>query len=227
MRSRRGTRMKRSGRVLLLYLPSALLAAAGLLHAAGPRIVFTKTFAGSVPPYVEISVEKNGAAVYKEAPDDNNPIAIQLVEADCDAIFALAEKLEHFTRPLESGLKVAFMGKKTLRYEDGTTQHEMAFNYSADPDAQALLDWFERIAETERGFIELERAVKYDKLGVQNALIQIQAARDQKRLVDPQQFLPLLDRVVKNESYLHMARERAAAFADEIRAVNQPPSPAK
>ena len=43
---------------------------------------------------------------------------------------------------------------------------------------QALLDWFERIAETERGFIELERAVKYDKLGVQNALLLLQTTRD-------------------------------------------------
>lgn len=215
--------MKAGGEVLLL----SLLAAAGTLHAADPRIVFTKTFAGSTPAYVEISVEKNGTAVYKEAPDDNNPITIQLVQSDSDAIFGLADKLDHFARPLESGLKVAFMGKKTFRYEDGTAPHELEFNYSADADAQALLDWFERIAETERGFIELERAVKYDKLGVQNALIQIEASRDQKRLIAPQQFLPLLDRVVKNESYLHMARERAAAFADEIRAGSTAPSPAR
>jgi hypothetical protein len=191
------------------------------VFAADPHLVFTKSFPGSVPEYVEISVEKNGTAVYKEAPDDNNPITIQLAQTDADAMFALSDKLDHFTRPLESGLKVAFMGKKTMRYDDGTP-HEAQFNYSADPDAQALLDWFERIAETERGYIELERTVKYDKLGVQNALILIQAARDQKRLIAPQQFLPLLDRIVKNESYLHMARERAAAFAGEIRALAQP-----
>jgi hypothetical protein len=191
------------------------------LHAADPRIIFTKSFPGSVPEYVEISVEKNGTAVYKEAPDDNNPITIQLAQPDCDAMFALADKLDHFTRPLESGLKVAFMGKKTFRYDDGTS-HDSQFNYSSDLDAQALLDWFEKIAETERGYIELERTVKYDKLGVQNALILIQTTWDQKRLIAPQQFLTLLDRVVKNESYLHMARERASAFAQEIRALAQP-----
>ena len=46
-------------------------------HAADPGIVFTKTFPGSVPAYVEITVAKNGSTVYKEAPDDNNPITIQ------------------------------------------------------------------------------------------------------------------------------------------------------
>lgn len=192
-----------------------------LSQGAEPRLIFTKSFPGSVPAYIEISVEKNGTAIYKEAPDDNNPISIQLPPADCEVMFGLAEKLDWFTRPIEANLKVAFMGKKTFRYDDGKVDakqpHEVQFNYSADVNAQTLLDWFERIAESERGFIELERTVKYDKLGVQNALILIEMTRDQKRLVAPQQFLPLLDRVVKNESYLHMARERAAAFADQIR----------
>jgi hypothetical protein len=53
---------------------------------------------------------------------------------------------------------------------------------------------------------------------VQDAILRIEVTRDQKRLVAEQQFLPMLDRVVKNESYLHMARERAAALADSIRA---------
>lgn len=205
----------------LLLICAALPA---LSQAAEPRLVFTKSFPGSVPAYIEISLEKNGAAIYKEAPDDNNPISIQLAPADSEAMFGLAEKLDWFTRPIESNLKVAFMGKKTFRYEDGSPdpQHEVQFNYSADLNAQALLDWFERIAESERGFIELERTVKYDKLGVQNALILIETTRDQKRLIAPQQFLPLLDRVVKNESYLHMARERAAAFADQIRSSAPP-----
>ncbi len=202
----------------------ALFAVALGLTAAEPRLVFTKDFPGSTPAYVEISIEKNGTIVYKEAVDDNNPITIQVSQADSDAIFGLADKLDHFAHPLESPLKVAFMGKKTFRYEgwpeaEARQPHQVQFNYSADPNALALLDWFERIAESERCFIELERTVKYDKLGVQNALILVEATRDQKRLIAPQQFLPLLDRVIKNESYLHMARERAAAFAAEIRAL--------
>jgi len=201
---------------LLLAVPLVVSTAYG----ADPRLVYTKSFPGSEPAYIEITVERNGSIVYKEAPDDNNPIAIQLDKADADTIFALADKLDHFSHPLESPLKVAFMGKKTFRYEDGSgaKPSEAQFNYSTDTNAQALLDWFERITETERDFIELERTVKYDKLGVQQALIQTQVSADAKRLVAPKQFLPLLDRVVKNESYMHMARERAATFAQQIRA---------
>ena len=199
---------------------------APVLAQAAPRLVFTKSFPGSTPAYVEISIEKDGSVIYKEAPDDNNPISIHLQQADADAMFSLADKLNQFADPIEANIKVAFMGKKTFRYEDpaGTAKHQVEFNYSADLNAQALLDWVERIAESERDFIELERTVKYDKLGVQNALLQIQAARDQKRLVAPQQFLPLLDRVVKNESYMNIARQRAALFAQDVRAQQQGPA---
>ena len=141
-------------RAVRLTVLSALVFSA-LLHAADARLVFTKSFPGSVPAYLEISVEKNGTTVYKEATDDNNPITIQLAQTDCNAMFDLAEKLEHFAHPIESNLKVAFMGKKTFRWDDGSPGHQVEFNYSMDPNAQALLDWFERIAESERGYIEL------------------------------------------------------------------------
>jgi hypothetical protein len=48
-------------------------------------------------------------------------------------------------------------------------------------------------------------------------LLQMQAAMERGRLVATDQFLPWLDRVAKNESYLNMARERAASLADTIR----------
>jgi hypothetical protein len=196
-----------------------VMLAVPLLGVAAPRMTFSKSFPGSVPPYVEITVDRSGAAEYKEDPQDDNPLKFQLSPSDADAIFGLVDRLDHFARPLESGLKVANMGQKTFRYtEDGGASHEVKFNYSEDLEAKTLLDWFERISETERILIELERAVRFDKLGVQDAILRIEVERDQKRLIAEEQFLPMLDRIVKNESYLHMARTRAAALAESIRA---------
>ena len=45
-----------------------------------------------------------------------------------------------------------------------------------------------------------------------DVLLQMQVTWEHNRLVDPEQFLPLLDRIAKNESYLHISRERAAAW---------------
>ena len=196
-----------------LALLAAQLAAAG----APPRIVYSKFFKGSVPEYVAISVEKNGQVIYKEAPEDERPLRFQLTEAQAAEIFALAEKLSHFSRVLESPLKVAHMGMKTFRWEDGGAATEAKFNYTEDADARQLSDWFERMIETEQDFYIVERAVKFDKLGVNQALLQLQTTVERKRLVAPAQFLPLLDRVVKNESYMHMARERAASLAESFR----------
>ena len=200
--------------VLLVMAAAALIAA----DADGPRLNFSKSFPGSNPPWFEITVEKNGAAQYKEDPKDEDPLKFQLTGAEGSQIFDLAGKLDHFSRKLESGLKVANMGMKTFRYEADGHVGEAKFNYSEDADARALSDAFERIGETERSLIVLDRAVRFDKLGVQDAILRIEILRDQKRLVAADQFLPLLDRVVKNESFLHIARDRAAGLADWIRA---------
>jgi hypothetical protein len=194
------------------------LAVVPLFAADAPRLVFSKSFPGSTPAYVEIALDRAGNATYKEAANDDQPLQFQLAESDTSEMFALAGKLEHFNHPLEAPVKVAFMGMKTFRFENGAEKHEVKFNYSEDLDAQALLDWFERISETEQHVINLERAAKYDKLGVNQAVLLVQIAFEHKRLVAAQQLLPMLDRVAKSDTYMHMARERAAGLADAIRA---------
>ena len=193
--------------------------------AADPVIHYSKSFPGSVPPYAGITLQRNGQAEYVEDADEDNPLKLQLHKAEVDEIFGLAEKLEKFKRPLEANLKVANMGLKTFRYEAEGERNEVKFNYSQDLDGRAMADWFERLTETAQHLIQLERTVRFDKLGVNNALLQLQAAMERRRLVALDEFLPLLDRVRKNESYLNMARERAAALAEAIRAAANAPPP--
>jgi hypothetical protein len=200
----------------IFTIPPLLLLVSAASSAA-PRLFYSKYFKSSVPEFAAISVERSGQATYQEAKDDDNPIHLQMTEAETQAMFDLAGKLDHFQHPIESGLKVANMGTKTFRFEDGTEKHEVQFNYSTDTSAQALLDCFERIAESEQDFIALDRTAHYDKLGVNDALLLLEISLDHKRVVAAEQFLPLLDRIGKNESYLHIARERAANLADAIR----------
>ena len=193
------------------------LAAATLAGGDAPRIEYSKYFKGSVPEFVSISIDKSGQVTYKEAADDDRPIRFQMPQDQVAGIFGLAEKLDHFARPLESPLKVAQMGMKTFRFEDGAKKSEVKFNYSEDADARQLADWFERIIETEQNFANLERAVKFDKLGVNQALLLLQITYEKKRLVAPEQFLALLDRIADNESFMHMSRERASSLAEAFR----------
>jgi hypothetical protein len=195
-----------------------MLCAGSVWAADGPRLFFSKSFPGSVPPYTQVTVEKTGAVEYKESPEDELPMKFKLTESEAQTVFELADKLEHFKNPLEAPVKVAFMGKKTFRWENGTEKGEQQFNYSADLAAQALLDWFERMAESAQHRIDLERAAKYDRLGVDKALRQLIAAMERKRLVGLEQYLPMLDRIANNESYMHTARAKAAEMAEAIRA---------
>lgn len=195
-----------------------LLLLCGLAFAeTSAKIVYTKSFPGSSPAYVNITLDHNGDVSYKEDVDDD-PEKFHLEAQSTEVMFDLAGRLDHFKHPLESGLKVANMGVKTFRWEDGAASSEQKFNYSLDENAKALHDWFEAITETERLFAELKRSARHDKLGVHDALIHIEQIWMQRRLTGAEQFLPLLDQIAQNEIYLHMARQRAAMLGEAIRA---------
>jgi len=194
------------------------------IAAAEPTLFYSKSFPGSVPAYAEITLASTGDALYREDLADDQPQKFHLLPSEAAAMFELAVKLDHFSQPLESGLKVAKTGDKTFRWIDGAKKSEQKFNYTTNPDAQALLVWFERITDTERSYFDLERTAKFDRLGVNQSLLMIQALIEKKRLVAGEQFLPLLDRVGKNASYINMARDRANEIAAVIRKAQAAPS---
>ena len=192
------------------------LLATTLVHAE-PRLFFSKDFPGSQPAYVGISCNRQGLCEYREATDDDRPLKLQLAETEINTIYELADKLDRFSRPLESPLKVAKMGMKTFRFEDGDKKSEVQFNFSEDLDARSLTDWFERISEAGQLYYSLERTVKYDKLGVNQSLMHLETTMSRGRLVSGPVFLPLLDRVINNGAYLNLARNRAKGLAAVIR----------
>jgi hypothetical protein len=169
-------------------------------------------------------VEQDGQVTYQEAKEDDNPIKIQLDRAYAHEMFDLAEKLGRFQRPVESGLKIANLGLKTFRFEDGAEHHEIQFNYSQDINAQMLLDLLRAHHRNRTALRESGPHRAFRKAGRERRAAPNAGHLGAIRLVAPEQFLPLLDRIAKNESYLHISRELAAAIADAIR---KPPSQEK
>jgi len=203
-----------------MKLAGVLLAAAlGIAEAQEiPRITFSKSFPGSTPAFFLITVERTGAASYNESQDPDNAEKLHLEPTVTGEIFQMADRLDRFSKPLESGLKVANMGVKTLRWEAGAENSEAKFNYSTNEDTKLLTDRFEGIAECARTLLELRRAIRHDRLGVNATVLKIQGLWNEKRLVATADFLPVLNQVANNDIYIHMARERAAQIADAIRA---------
>ena len=207
-------------RAALLFATATLPLFAG----AEPNLFFSKNFPNSVPAYQEIKLSAKGEVEYREQEDEENPVVFKLTPAETAEVFDLAGRLGHFDRKLESGLPVARMGEKTFRWTSGAEKREQKFNYTQDPDGQALLDWFEKIGESALRFIDLERASQFDKLGVNKSLLLLESQRDRGRLVGPDQFLPLLDKIARKTDYINLARERAAKLAEAFR--NPPPKAA-
>jgi hypothetical protein len=203
--------------VLLLGLTACLP-----LLATAPRLTYSRSFPGSVPEYFRIDLDRTGNLEYRESPTDDQPLRAQLPDSDVASLFGMAEKLSYFKTPLESGLKVANTGKKTFRYEDGSAgASEVTFNYSVNETAQQLQERFEEIAASERAYIELERTLRYDRLGINDALAEIEALWLRKQLAAPKQFVPILTRIISRETLMHLVRDRAARLKDQFEAAGE------
>ncbi|MBV8864472.1 MAG: hypothetical protein JO210_03635 [Acidobacteriaceae bacterium] len=186
--------------------------------AATPRLIYSRTFPGSSPEYFRLTIDSAGDLEYSETlKDDQPPLRTHMEESETAPLFDMTTKLNCFKTPLESGLKVANTGKKTFRYEDANgVSFETTFNYSVNETAQKLLAKLEQIAASERAYLDLDRTIHFDKLGVNDALAEIEELWIRKQLAAPEQFVPLLTRVASHESFMHLARERAARLKDEF-----------
>jgi hypothetical protein len=202
-------------------MKTAILLAAfcACLTASPAKLTFTKSFPGSIPAFCSVEIARDGVLTYKESLTDEQPVKAQIPEGDVAELFDLAQKLEFFKSPIESGLKVANTGRKIFHYqsEDGKAS-EVVFNYSTIEAAQQLLDRFENIAATERAWIDLDRTVHFDHLGINDSLAQVEALWLRKQLAAPAQFVPLFNRITSRTSIMHLARERAARLKDEFEA---------
>jgi hypothetical protein len=181
------------------------------------QIFFSTSFPGSKPEYFEVTVNSQGRASYREDPSDQEPLEFTLGEDETREVFGLAQRLERFGKSLQSKLKVAFTGKKTLRYMSAAGEtNETSFTYSTDRDAQSIVEWFEKAGETERHRMDLERVVQFDRLGVNKTLLLFQSSFDDGRVLAADQFLPVLRTIAEDSKFMHMARARAAALVERI-----------
>ncbi len=199
----------------LLAALTAVVLLASPPNLSADQIFFSKSFPGSSPPYFEVLLDSMGQASYRE--DDEEAVEFRITPEEARRLFQLAEKLDRFRAPIASNKKVAFTGEKTLRFVGGSGDRmEVQFNYSQNGDANAIVEWFEKVGETQRHRMELERAVQFDRLGVNKALLQFQAALERGRIVGRRQFLPVLGKIAEGQKYLHISRARAASLVERI-----------
>ena len=208
--------MLSAGRIVVLLLGASLLSLAATAHAQ-ETLFFSRGFPGSIPPYFEVELTSDGNAIYREEPDEEEPWTFTLRPREAKVIFQLVKQLDGLKRPIKNDRKVAFTGDKIFRYDSGNGQiAEVAYVYTEEPDAKALESWFLRMAESAQHLFDLERVVRFDRLGVNKALLYFQTSFDKNRIVASHHFLPVLRKVAGDQRFVHIAQARAAALIERI-----------
>jgi len=201
--------------VLAAFATNAAAALAG-----GAAITFRKVFKTSYPEFVEIKVDESGSGTYdiRQLDDDANPQPMKVEPSLTQKIFDLASKLHDFDGiDLDVHRRIANLGEKTFRYDRGSETHSVTFNYTLDHFATELLDIFEGLSREQTDLADLLRTMRYDRLGVNDVLLQIQKDYDRKLLPEPDQLLAPLDQVAADSHFIDIARDRARTLAARIR----------
>ncbi len=205
---------------LVLLAPSLSLAAT---PAEGPTITYRKVFKSSYPEFVELKINQGGTATYdiRQLDDESEPVGFEINAALVQRIFDLAAKLRNFQGlSLDMHRRIANLGEKTFIYTKGSERNEVKFNYTLDENATQLMNIFEGIARQESDLSNLLRTMRYDRLGVNDAIIQVEIDFNNKMLPEPDRLLSALDQVSADDKFIDIARQRARTLASKIRAAH-------
>jgi hypothetical protein len=217
---------RRASRWCALFSLAAVLLCPRFLGAAdGATITYRRVFKGSNPEFIEIRIGENGAASYdiRQLTEDPDPQPFQVGEAIRTRIFELAGELHNFDGvDLDVHRRIADLGEKTFRYEKSGLLHETHYNYTLNRSAAQLALIFEGLFQQQRDLLLLEQRLKYDRLGVNDALHQFEDDLGQHTLPEPERLLPVLDRIAADSRVIEVARQLSRALAERIRMTSSP-----
>jgi len=197
--------------------------APSLCAAAAPGNWFTyrRIFKSSSPEFIEIRIEQNSSsATYeiRQLDEDPGPVPFEVGPALRGRIFQLISDLHYFKGlDLDVHRKIAYLGEKTFRWESGGEASQVQFNYTLNTSATQLLQICEGLARQEELIELLERRIKYDRLGVNDALLQFETDLNKGELPEPARALPLLEQIANDSRFVEIARQRSRALAERLR----------
>lgn len=219
--------MKTSAIRMLLILLSLSAFAGDVARAALPadaaaaKLTYRRIFKSSSPEFIEIVVrDDRDAATFeiRQLDEDPGSSPFQVSAELRQKMFELAAELKNFDgQDLDVHRRIANLGEKTFRWERGSEHHETKFNYTLNSAATQLMQIFEGLARQQELVTLLERRMKYDRLGINDALLQFETDLNHKLLPEPKRALPTLDQIASDSRFVEIGRQRARALAERIR----------
>lgn len=214
------TRLKFQFRALGIFFFALVSFSAAYAAPGSATITYRRVFKGSTPEFTEIKVSDQGKCTFdlRQLDEDADAEPFEVGAPVRQKIFELAGDLKNFAIPsLDIQKKIANLGEKTFRYEHDSEVHETTFNYTLDATANQLMQIFEGLARQQGDLVQLQRRIKYDRLGVNDALLQFESDMDHRLLPEPERLLPVLDQIDQDSRFMQISRTKARALAERIR----------
>lgn len=206
---------------VMLFALAAWLAASVSASAVGdPKLIYRKVFKSSSPEFIEVVITPSGASVVdiRQLDDDPDPQPVEISPELAAQMFAMADELSHFQGiDLDVKRRLANLGQKTFRYEAGDQASETTFNYTVNQTAVQLMQAFEGIARQEGHRQLLLHRLRFDRLGVNDALLSLESDLRRGLIPEPARLVPVLEAVSNDTRVIEMARSRARALIERMR----------
>jgi hypothetical protein len=160
---------------------------------------------------VEVDGLGKGKFEYKPRGSENVSVDLELSPATINRLLLLFVQADFLNenKDFVSLRKVADLGMKTIRFEMDSRKREVSFNYTEDREVQQIVNFFENLCLQERILFEIELALKYDRLGIPKMLDELGRNQSSNRIVAPERFSSVLDRIYQDESLMNYARVEA------------------
>jgi len=184
------------------------------------KITFRRIFQGSSPEYVELCIwddAKTATYEIRQMDDDPGSAPFEVGDALRSKIFGLTAQLHNFQGlDLDVHRKIANLGEKTFRWEQAGISHETKFNYTLNPAATQLLQIFEGLARQQEHYELITRRMRYDRLGIYDALLQFESDLNRGLLPEPGRLVPLLEQIANDPKFVDVARKRAQLLLGRV-----------
>lgn len=164
-----------------------------------------------------VTVQSDGKSHFDGVPhpdETNDTDAYQqdftMSDANRQKVFDLAQQLHYFQNDFDSHLKhIAQTGKKTLQYQSAQMNGSATYNYSQNPDVQQLTNLFTGIAMTIDFGRKLVFQYRYDKLGMDKRMKELEDLQASHGVEELQIIAPMLHKIANDPNLMNISRESA------------------
>lgn len=222
--------MKRLFFVLFLLTSSLLPAQQSATPPASSNAGTSVTYLFSWPQGVpwtkySITVQSDGKTQFSGTPQadpsdaDTDPVeqSFTMWDSTRQKIFDLAQKLNYFQGNFDAHIKhIAQTGSKTLEYQSPQVRGSSTFNYSQNPDVQALNRIFSGIATTFDYERKLTFQYRYDKLGMDQRLKELEELQASHEVEELHVLGPMLRKIAGDPNLMNITRQSAKHILQKI-----------